>query len=442
MYSSTEPTQAPPAHARMTRSAPATPSQGGPDRFGDALSQALAPAEPAATGTATATAAAAPPGPAEPMEGQPIAGAVPTLPAAMTAPETPLAAGPSKPAEDGPATPATEADQDEAVAEATQPSNDLQPSAPSQPPFPALPQAAPPPTAVPAEPSVAGDAGSSTVETGSAAAAAVEGRQAPATPAAEAAQPTAPATPQSLAPSATPPSRDTAPSAASDAVLHAVERHSSAVAAEKEPTAATPAIPADAAPLPAFAVAVPPNPAPAPLSLVQHPAPSQAPRPSAAPEPAPPSAAVQVGPVLASFAASAGRPGAPQHMTIRLDPLDLGRVQVHIERLPDGSARVDLKVEKPDTLLLLLRDQPQLHRALDLAGVPSTERTLQFHLAPPDATAPGPAAAQSNADQGHGQQRPGQPHSGRFAAHGPAPSLGEPLSGPAVFRRAGVDITA
>ena len=122
-------------------------------------------------------------------------------------------------------------------------------------------------------------------------------------------------------------------------------------------------------------------------------------------------------------------------------------MQVRIERLPDGSARVDLKVEKPDTLLLLLRDQPQLHRALDLAGVPSTERTLQFHLAPPDlppsnAAAPGGMAAQSDAHHGQGQQRPGQPHSGRFAAHGPASSLGELLPGPAGFRRAGADITA
>ena len=107
---------------------------------------------------------------------------------------------------------------------------------------------------------------------------------------------------------------------------------------------------------------------------------------------------------------------------------------------------MDLKVEKPDTLLLLLRDQPQLHRALDLAGVPSTQRTLQFHLAPdaptPHAPMPGGMAAQSNADHGHGQQRPGQPHPGRFVTNGTAPTLGEPISGPAAFRRAGVDITA
>lgn len=190
--------------------------------------------------------------------------------------------------------------------------------------------------------------------------------------------------------------------------------------------------------------AVQPNAAPAPVGAAPHPAapaPSQAaPRPSAAGESAPPSAAVQVGPVLASFAASAAHAGAPQHLTIRLDPLDLGRVQVRIERSPDGSARVDLKVEKPDTLLLLLRDQPQLHRALDLAGVPSTERTLQFHLAPPDAAASGSMTGQSNADHGHGQQRPGQ-QSSRVATHGTPPSSGA-ISGPATFRRAGVDITA
>ena len=181
---------------------------------------------------------------------------------------------------------------------------------------------------------------------------------------------------------------------------------------------------------------------PAPLGVAPHPAAPQAPaRSPAADKPAPPPAAAQVGPALASFAVGASHPGAPQHLTIRLDPTDLGRVQVRIERSPDGSARVDLKVEKPDTLLLLLRDQPQLHRALDLAGVPSTERTLQFHLAPPDAASPGGMAAQSNADGGHGQHRPGQPHSGRFAAHG-APSSGEPIPGPATFRRAGVDIMA
>ncbi len=173
--------------------------------------------------------------------------------------------------------------------------------------------------------------------------------------------------------------------------------------------------------------------APAPLPPIN--------RPAAAAAPPPTSPAEQVGPVLASFAASAAQPNAAQHLTIRLDPAELGHVQVRIERMPDGPARVELVVERPDTLLLLLRDQPELHRALDLAGVPAADRTLQFQLAPAAAD-PGTTTPQFNADPGPGQQRPGQPrqhgaNNGRSVAHD------DPTIRPAAaFRRAGVNIMA
>jgi flagellar hook-length control protein FliK len=149
---------------------------------------------------------------------------------------------------------------------------------------------------------------------------------------------------------------------------------------------------------------------------------------------------------LATFVASAAQPGAAQHLTIRLDPAELGRVQVHIERAPGGAARVELVVERPDTLLLLLRDQPQLHRALDLAGVPIADRTLQFHLAPSVTANLGTATPQSNADAGPGQQRPGQPQhrgSNNGSAGSPDNSTLRSILRPATaFRRAGVDIMA
>ena len=427
---STAPTQALPAPTRTMHS-PAAPSRDVPGGFGDALTQALASPEQAGS--------AGPAIPA-PTEAPPPAQALPALPAAVAAPQAdPAVIDPSKP-ENGPAVSATEEEEDKPSGEAAVPS-EAQAPAPLEPVLPAPPQTTPPqaapmvaqPVALPSE---AGDAAPSTGQDTTPPVAGLDGRQpAPSASAPAAAQTDAP-------PASAPPSCAAAPSNAGDAATHAVQKHSASTA-EEELSAALPALPAEAAPLPPVASAPLPNAAPAPLGAPHPaPAPSQAPaRSPAADKPAPPPAAAQVGPVLASFAAGVSHPGAPQHLTIRLDPMDLGRVQVRIERSPDGSARVELKVEKPDTLLLLLRDQPQLHRALDLAGVPSTERTLQFHLAPPDAAAPGGMAAQSNANGGHGQHRPGQPQSGRFAAHG-APFSGEPIPGPAAFRRAGVDIMA
>ena len=149
--------------------------------------------------------------------------------------------------------------------------------------------------------------------------------------------------------------------------------------------------------------------------------------------------ATQVFPVLASFASSAGRPGAPQQMVLRLDPAELGRVEIRIDRPTGAPARVALQVERPDTLLLLLRDQPQLQRALDLAGVPTADRTLHFSLAPP----PSQDLAQTSGDPGgSGQPRP-QPPPWRMAGPGAGPTT-EGAPAPAVlrWRPAGIDITA
>ena len=164
-------------------------------------------------------------------------------------------------------------------------------------------------------------------------------------------------------------------------------------------------------------------------------------RASAAAEPSSPSPAEQVGPPLASFAVSAAQPGAAQHLTIQLAPTELGRVQVHIERLPGGPARVELLIERPDTLLMLLRDQPQLHRALDLAGVPAAERSLQFQLTPSTA-GPNTTASPFNADAEPGQQRPGQPRQ-QGSTNGNMSLPDDPtIPSSDAFRRAGVNIMA
>ena len=121
---------------------------------------------------------------------------------------------------------------------------------------------------------------------------------------------------------------------------------------------------------------------------------------------------------------------------IRLDPAELGHVQIRIDRPADGPAHVVLAVERSDTLMLLLQDRPHLNQALDAAGVPPEGRTLQFDLTPG-----GDGAGQDRAPRGDGQ-RSGQGFGGNRAA--PDDSGGPPIPTPRrpVWTRTGIDITA
>ena len=67
-------------------------------------------------------------------------------------------------------------------------------------------------------------------------------------------------------------------------------------------------------------------------------------------------------------------------VTIRLDPAELGHLQIRIARATDGTATVDVTVERPDTLTNLQNDLGHLHQALDRAGLPD-QRSVTLHLA-------------------------------------------------------------
>ena len=69
-------------------------------------------------------------------------------------------------------------------------------------------------------------------------------------------------------------------------------------------------------------------------------------------------------------------------MTVRLRPADLGMVQVRIATAVSGATQIEITAENPATLRALQRDQPQLHRTLDDAGIPAAGRTVTFHVAP------------------------------------------------------------
>ena len=176
--------------------------------------------------------------------------------------------------------------------------------------------------------------------------------------------------------------------------------------------------------------------------------------------------AAQIAPTLLTLATT--RDGT-REMTVRLHPADLGMVQIRIETGPSGVARVEITAEKADTLQALLRDEPHLHRALDAAGIPSANRSVTFHIAPPVPVQPAQASSGSGASgQGGGQQAfAGRANSGGADANGSSgganagslpreakpwfggrrhagsPAPGEIASGATTHRyRIGLDITA
>nr|WP_249128623.1 flagellar hook-length control protein FliK [Bradyrhizobium lablabi] len=65
---------------------------------------------------------------------------------------------------------------------------------------------------------------------------------------------------------------------------------------------------------------------------------------------------------------------------IRLDPADLGRIDVRIDVDRNGQVTSHLTVEKPETLQMLRQDANQLHRALNDAGLSTNGGGLQFSL--------------------------------------------------------------
>jgi chemotaxis protein MotD len=67
-------------------------------------------------------------------------------------------------------------------------------------------------------------------------------------------------------------------------------------------------------------------------------------------------------------------------LEIRLDPPELGRIDVRLDVTRDGRVTSHVAVDRPETLNLLQREQPQLERALEQAGLRTADNGLQFSL--------------------------------------------------------------
>jgi flagellar hook-length control protein FliK len=104
-------------------------------------------------------------------------------------------------------------------------------------------------------------------------------------------------------------------------------------------------------------------------------APSSAPAANAATTSA---AAVPITGLAVAIAARA-QAGSNQ-FEIRLDPPELGRIDVHLDVDRDGQVTSHVTADRADTLALLQSQQPQLERALEQAGLKTADNGLQFTL--------------------------------------------------------------
>jgi len=131
-----------------------------------------------------------------------------------------------------------------------------------------------------------------------------------------------------------------------------------------------------------------------------------------APAPMP---ARQLAPVLVSLALGRG----DEALTIALDPVELGRVEVSIGQGKEAG-QVRIVAERPETLALLQRDQRELDRALNQAGLGDMARSLSFSL-----------ASDQGRQQQYGAQERGQRRAsftiGGVEGEGAMPNLPAPL---------------
>ncbi|MGA2895509.1 MAG: flagellar hook-length control protein FliK [Xanthobacteraceae bacterium] len=72
--------------------------------------------------------------------------------------------------------------------------------------------------------------------------------------------------------------------------------------------------------------------------------------------------------------------GGSSQFDIRLDPPELGRIDVRLGFDSNGQLTSHVTVDRPETLTLLQSQQPHLEQALQQAGLKTADNGLQFSL--------------------------------------------------------------
>ena len=145
----------------------------------------------------------------------------------------------------------------------------------------------------------------------------------------------------------------------------------------------------------------------------------------------------QIAPALVALAAS--RAAGTRRLSVTMAPVELGRVAVTVERVGDGTARISVTAERPETLQLLQKEHTQLSQLLDNAGVGAEGRSLSFSLTGGNETGGNGTGGNGGSPSHSGQ---GQPNGGGWPQGQPLDTGKTTAAPPARWQRSGVDITA
>ncbi|EAV40417.1 Flagellar hook-length control protein [Stappia aggregata IAM 12614] len=118
---------------------------------------------------------------------------------------------------------------------------------------------------------------------------------------------------------------------------------------------------------------------------------------------------------------------------MRFDPPELGRVEVEMKVSHDGKVQAHLRVDRPETLDMFLRDQRGLERALEAAGLNTDSDNLQFSLRQD-------GGQQFGSQQGEGDQGPAMNGGGGTVSAEADPMLEDIVRMTIAEQRGGLDM--
>ncbi|MDB5492528.1 MAG: flagellar hook-length control domain protein [Micavibrio sp.] len=84
--------------------------------------------------------------------------------------------------------------------------------------------------------------------------------------------------------------------------------------------------------------------------------------------------------VVAATLARTFEGGETKAMTLRLDPPELGKIEIQMQFTKDKSVKTHMVFEKPETMLMMQRDSRALELAMQNAGMDAGGNTLSFEL--------------------------------------------------------------